>query len=165
MLASLPLIGGAIGGFAGGWLNDRLLRRFGPRWGRVCVGFTGPLIASLLMFVVASQKTAIAAGLALMMVKFFVDWNQPTVWGAAADLGGRYTASVFGLVNTAGTLGSVICPPAFGLILDWNTTTSTISGQLIRQIDYGPLLAAVAGIYLVSALCWLAVDCRQRLPG
>jgi ACS family glucarate transporter-like MFS transporter len=163
LLASLPLIGGAIGGFAGGWLNDRMIGRWGPRWGRVSVGFCGPMIAAALMFVVIGQKTALAAGLGLMLVKFFVDWNQPTVWGAAADLGGRYTGTVFAIVNTAGTIGSVVCPPAFGFILDWSTTTRTVGGEAIKHIDYGPLFAAVAGIYLLSSLSWLAVDCRERL--
>lgn len=163
LLASLPLAGGAVGGFVGGWLNDRLLRRLGPRWGRVCVGVCGPLIAATLMFAVIGQKTPLAAGLALMLVKFFVDWNQPTVWGAASDLGGRYTGTVFALVNTAGTVGSVLCPPAFGLILDWNTTTRMIEGEAIKHTNYGPLLAAIATIYFTSSLSWLLVDCRQRL--
>jgi sugar phosphate permease len=162
-LASLPLIGGAIGGFAGGWLNDRMIRRLGPKWGRISVGFCGPLIAAALMFAVIGQKTALAAGLGLLLVKFFVDWNQPTVWGAAADLGGRYTATVFAIVNTAGTIGSVVCPPAFGLILDRNTTTQTVAGEIIKHIDYGPLFAAIAGIYFLSALSWLFVDCRRPL--
>lgn len=162
-LASLPLVGGAAGGFVGGWLNDRLIRGIGPRWGRVGVGLTGPLIAALLMFTVIGQPTALAAGLALMAVKFFVDWNQPTVWGAAADLGGRYTATIFALVNTAGTIGSVICPPVFGMILDWNSTVRYLGGEQHMHVNYGPLLAVVAAIYLVSALSWLFVDCRQRL--
>ena len=165
LLASLPLIGGAIGGFAGGWLNDRMIRRYGPRWGRVGVGFCGPLIAAGLMFVVIGQKTALAAGLGLLLVKFFVDWNQPTVWGAAADLGGRYTGTVFAIVNTAGTIGSVVCPLAFGKILDFSTTTQTIAGETIKHVEYGPVLIAVAGIYLLSALTWLAVDCRETLSG
>jgi nitrate/nitrite transporter NarK len=162
-LASLPLIGGAVGGLVGGWLNDRLIRAMGPRWGRTIVGLTGPLIASLVMFTVIGQETALAAGLALLFVKFFVDWNQPTVWGAAADLGGRYTATIFAFVNTAGTMGSVLCPPAFGLILDWNSTTRHVGEETIKHINYGPLLAAVAAIYFVSALSWLLVDCRERL--
>jgi MFS transporter, ACS family, glucarate transporter len=162
-LASLPLIGGAIGGFAGGWLNDVLIPRVGPRYGRIAVGMTGPLVAAAVMFTVIGQSTALAAGLSLMAVKFFVDWNQPTVWGAAADLGGRYTATVFAFVNTAGTVGSVLCPPVFGLILDRNATTTRVGEEMIRHINYGPLLAVVAAIYLAAGLCWLLVDCRDRL--
>lgn len=162
-LASLPLLGGAIGGFIGGWLNDMLIRRIGARWGRVAVGMTGPLIAALVMFTVIGQNTALGAGLTLLAVKFFVDWNQPTVWGAAADLGGRYTATVFAFVNTAGTIGSVLCPPVFGVILDWNVTTTQVGDDMIKHINYGPLLSVVAMIYLAAGLCWLLVDCRERL--
>jgi nitrate/nitrite transporter NarK len=164
-LASLPLLGGAVGGFVGGWLNDMLVRRIGARWGRVMVGMTGPLIAALVMFTVIGQPTALAAGLTLMAVKFFVDWNQPTVWGAAADLGGRYTATVFAFVNTAGTIGSVLCPPFFGIILDSNVTTTHVGDDMIKHINYGPLLSVIATIYVAAGLCWLLVDCRERVDG
>ncbi len=118
------------------------------RWGRVAVGMTGPLIAAAMMFTVIGQTTALGAGLTLLTVKFFVDWNQPTVWGAAADLGGQYTATVFAFVNTAGAIGSVLCPPVFGVILDWNVTTTQVGGDMIKHINYGPLLSVVAIIYL-----------------
>lgn len=117
----------------------------------------------MLMIVVIRQPTALAAGLGLFAVKFFVDWNQPTVWGAASDLGGRFTGTVFAIVNTAGTITSILCPPAFGRILDSNATIEIIGGQTIKHIDYGPLFAAIAAIYLTSSLSWLFVDCRHRL--
>ena len=42
LLASLPLWGGALGGIAGGWLNDRAIARTGSRrWSRSGVGCTG----------------------------------------------------------------------------------------------------------------------------
>ena len=41
-LTSLPLLGGAVGGIAGGWLNDRAIARTGSRrWGRSLVGLIG----------------------------------------------------------------------------------------------------------------------------
>ena len=44
-LTSLPLWGGALGGLAGGWLNDELIRRTGNRrWSRSGVGFVGTVI-------------------------------------------------------------------------------------------------------------------------
>jgi nitrate/nitrite transporter NarK len=164
LLASLPLLGGALGGVVGGSLNDVARRRLGHRWGRPVVGISGPLLAAVLMLVVTRQPTALAAGLGLFAVKFFVDWNQPSVWGAASDLGGRFTGTVFAVVNTAGTVTSILCPPLFGLILDANSTTSTAAdGALVRQINYAPLFATIAAIYLAAALSWLAIDCRQRL--
>jgi sugar phosphate permease len=163
LLASLPLIGGALGGLAGGLLNDAACRWLGPRWGRSAVGFVGPLLASLVMLAVIRQQTALTAGIGLFTVKFFVDWNQPTVWGAASDLGGRFTGTAFAVVNSAGTVTSVLCPPLFGLILDASSSQQVVSGEVVRTTSYGPLFATIAGIYLASAVTWLAIDCRQRL--
>jgi sugar phosphate permease len=163
LYASLPLIGGAIGGLAGGWLNDRARGLLGVRWGRSAVGFTGPVVASLLMLVVTRQPSALAAGLGLLAVKFFVDWNQPTTWGAASDLGGRFTGTAFAIVNTAGTITSVLCPPLFGRILHASTTEAMVAGKLVQQVNYGPLLAVIAAIYAACGVTWLAIDCRQRL--
>src|SRR5262245_11040705 len=122
LLASLPLVGGALGGILGGRLNDVALRRLGPRWGRSAVGATGTLIAACVMLLVIRQQTSLAAGMTLLAVKFFVDWNQPTMWGASADLGGRFTGTVFAIANTAGTVTTIVFPPFFGLILDYNTS-------------------------------------------
>lgn len=163
LLASLPLLGGALGGVVGGSLNDVARRRLGDRWGRPAVGFAGPLIAAVLMLVVVRQPTALAAGLGLFAVKFFVDWNQPSAWGAASDLGGRFTGTVFAIVNTAGTVTSILCPPLFGRILDWSTTQHSAGGEIVKQISYTPLFLTIAAIYLASSLTWLFVDCRQRL--
>jgi len=138
-------------------------RRLGERWARPAVGFAGPLIGALLMLVVVRQPTALAAGLGLFAVKFFVDWNQPSVWGAASDLGGRFTGTAFAIVNTAGTITSILCPPLFGRILDWSTTQHSVEGQFVKQISYTPLFLTIAAIYFASSLTWLVIDCRKRL--
>jgi hypothetical protein len=122
LLASLPLIGGALGGIVGGGLNDVARRRLGDRWGRPAVGFAGPLIAAMLMLVVVRQPTAFAAGLGLFAVKFFVDWNQPSVWGAVSDLGGRFTGTAFAIVNTAGTVSRSSARRCL-VDSDWSTTS------------------------------------------
>jgi nitrate/nitrite transporter NarK len=163
LLASLPLLGGAAGGVVGGSLNDFARRHLNERWARPAVGFAGPLIGAALMLVVVRQPTALAAGLGLFAVKFFVDWNQPSVWGAASDLGGRVTGTVFAIVNTAGTITSILFPPVFGRILDWSTTHHTQAGEVVKQISYTPLFLTVAAIYFASSLTWLTIDCRHRL--
>jgi hypothetical protein len=121
------------------------------------------MIAAGLMVVVIYQKEALGAALGLMAVKFFVDWNQPTVWGAATDLGGRFTGTAFAVVNTAGTITSVVFPPLFGQILEANKHVRIVGGETVDHYNYGPLLAVVALIYVASALTWLVVDCRKKL--
>jgi len=163
-LASLPLWGGALGGIAGGWLNDRLIRQTGNRrWSRSGIGFVGKIIGCAMLFVVSGQGEPVAAGIALMAAKFFSDWSQPTVWGTCTDLGGRCSATVFSIINTAGTIGGVVMPILFGMLLDWNTTKRIIEGKESALTNWGPLFVLLAAMYLASGICWLLIDCTKSL--
>ncbi len=164
ILVSLPLWGGAIGGMFGGYCNDFLIRITGSRrWGHSIVGFTGKALACGLMFVAIAQEDPTAAGIALFVVKFFSDWSQPTVWGTCTDLGGKYSASVFGIINTSGTIGGVLAPPLFGWILDLWSTHEIVDGVEKVITNYGPLFTVVGILYIISAACWFLIDCTASL--
>jgi fucose permease len=164
LLVSLPLWGGACGGVAGGFVNDGLIHLTGNRrWSRAAAGFTGKFVACIMMFVAISQTSGVAAAWCLFVVKFFTDWTQPTVWGTCTDMGGRYSATVFSIINTSGSVGGIITPLAFGVILDNYTTTRVIEGVEKTITDYTPVFNIVAGMYLVSALCWFFINCTNSL--
>jgi len=161
LFVGLPLLGGAVGGMLGGACNDLAIRATGSRrWGRTIIGATGNILACGLMFLAITRDSAAAAAWSLFVVKFFSDWSQPTVWGACTDLGGRFSASIFSIVNTAGTLGGVLLPPFFGWILDHFATKSP-DGEAIP--GYMALFFCVAGMYLVSALCWAGINCSRPI--
>lgn len=163
-LASLPLWGGALGGIVGGWLNDRLIYRTGNRrWTRSGVGAVGKLIGCGMLALVTKPEDGLMAGLALMLAKFFSDWSQPTVWGTCTDLGGRFSATVFSIINTAGTLGGVAMPIIFGLVLDAYTTKIVKDDTTILFTDWEPLFLLLAAMYLGSGICWTLIDCTKRL--
>lgn len=161
LLVGLPLLGGAVGGMLGGFCNDLMIRATGSRrWGRSIIGFTGKAVACGLMFVAIAQSDAAAAGWSLFAVKFFSDWSQPTVWGACTDLGGRYSASVFSIINTSGTLAGVAFPPLFGFILDYYAAPDA-AGTVLP--GYYELFVFVAAMYLVSAVCWFGINCSRPI--
>ena len=160
ILASLPLFGGAIGGLLAGGLSDWLIKRTGNRRKvRSFIGFTGKFIAAILLVLVIFQETPYGAGYLLFGVKFFSDWSQPTVWGTCTDMGGRCSASVFSMINTAGGIGGLIMPIAGAILLDYYSVT--VDGATVTS--FGPLFAVVAGAYMLSALSWFFIDCTQRL--
>jgi ACS family glucarate transporter-like MFS transporter len=164
LLVSLPLWGGAIGGIAGGFVNDGLIYLTGSRrWSRAAAGLSGKAIASGMMFVAISQTGGVATAWCLFVVKFFTDWTQPTVWGTCTDMGGRYSATVFSIINTAGSVGGVIFAPVVGIILDRFTTQQHVDGVTQNVTNYTPVFVIVAGMYIVSALCWLFIDCTNSL--
>jgi fucose permease len=164
LVASMPLWGGALGGIVGGFLNDRMIRLTGNRrWSRSGVGCVGKIIGCLMLLLVTQQTTGQAAGLCLLIAKFFSDWSQPTTWGTCTDLGGRFSATVFSIINTAGTTGGVTMPLIFGMILDRFTRTADVAGKATSVTDWQPLFMLLAGMYLVSGCCWLLVDCTRTL--
>jgi len=166
-LTSLPLWGGAVGGIAGGWLNDFFIARTGSRrWSRSGVGFVGKVLGCGLLLFVVRQEDGRDAALFLMAAKFFGDWSQPTTWGACTDLGGRFSATVFGIINTAGTLGGVVMPLVFGkLLVGFTTHATVVGGKVVATTNWGPLFTLLASMYLASGVCWLLVDCTRTLDG
>ncbi len=164
LLVSLPLWGGALGGVSGGVVNDYLITRTkNRRWSRSAVGFSGKFLACLLMLIALQQSNGLAAAVCLFAVKFFSDWSQPTVWGTCTDMGGRYSATTFSIINTCGGLGGVVTPLIGGYLLDRNTHKEVIGGVEKLTTDYTPLFMLVAGMYLVSAACWFFIDCTHSL--
>lgn len=160
-LVGLPLLGGAIGGMLGGYCNDWAIQYSGNRrWSRTAIGATGNILACVLMFVAISRSSAWGGGCALFAVKFFSDWSQPTVWGTCTDLGERFSASVFSIINTAGTIAGIAFPPLFGWILDTFPSVDS-SGQAVP--GYLPLFALVAGMYFAAAGCWLGIDSSKPI--
>ncbi len=164
VLVSLPLWGGALGGVAGGILNDRLINPTGNRrWSRTAVGFSGKFLACLCMFVAIRQETAMAAAWGLFVVKFFSDWTQPTVWGTCTDMGGRYSATTFSIINMSGSVGGIVTPLVGGFVLDYFSRVEVVDGAEKLITNYNPLFALVAGMYLISATCWFFIDCTHSL--
>jgi MFS transporter, ACS family, glucarate transporter len=163
-LASLPLWGGAVGGIVGGWLNDRSIAWTGSRrWSRSGVGFAGKVIGCVFLMLAVRQTNGVTAGWCLCAAKFFSDWSQPTTWGTCTDLGGRFSATVFSIINTAGTVGGVVMPLVFGDLLDRFTSNTLIDAKVVTTTDWNPLFILLSAMYLASGVCWLLVDCTRTI--
>ncbi len=146
MLSALPLIGGALGGLLGGYLNDLMIPILGRRWARSSIGFVGNLIAcGFVMAALAMFKNEFALCGLLFCAKLFSDWDQPTVWGSVTDIGGQHTATVFGVANGVGGVGALVGPVVLGYIAQHYGWTDAIS--------------TIAVAYMVSSLCWIAFNC------
>lgn len=150
LLAPLPLIGGAVGGILGGFLNDLLIRRWGNRrWARSSIAFTGKFVAGILVVLAVQADNGFVAMMILLSARVFGDWSLPTQWGTITDMSGRASATVFGLVNAVGAAGGFAAGPLLGY---WRQTHGW------EGLFYG-----VAGMCLLAAATWFVIDCTKRL--
>jgi MFS transporter, ACS family, glucarate transporter len=164
IMVSLPLFGGACGGVFGGMMSDYLIRVTGSRrWVRTFVGFTGKTLATVFVFVAIDQTEAMATARMLFLVKFFSDWTQPTVWGTCTDMGGRYSATVFSVINAAGGIGGLVTPIVGAIVLDHYRTSEIIDGVEKVSTNFGPLFTLVAVMYMISAISWFLINCEDSL--
>lgn len=155
-LVAAPLLGGACGGAFGGYLNQWIIARIGRRWGRSLVGFAGKSLAAIMLFVALLFEAPVAMAVVLFVTKFFTDWTQPTVWGTCTDVGGKYSATVVGIVNMSGNLGALLLPIILvGPLLD----AYTVDGVT----NYTPMFVLMAICNVVAAVCWLFVDCTREI--
>jgi MFS transporter, ACS family, glucarate transporter len=149
VLGALPLLGGAIGGFAGGYLNDVFIALTGNRrWARVGVAFAGKGMAAVLMFAALlfyDRPYVFCA--CLFLVKLVGDWSLTTAWGVVTDIGGRATASVFAFQNSVATLAQIAAPRVFGHLAD--------------NVGWYSVFVAVGVTYILCALSWLLIDCTK----
>lgn len=146
--SALPLVGGAIGGAFGGYLNDALIRRTGNRRRvRSGVGFAGKAIGGVLLLVAVGfffNEPYIFCGM-LFFVKFFGDWSLTTAWGTSTDIGGKATASVFAFNNSVASIGFVLAPLMYGFIA--------------QHYHWRPVFIVGAVVSLLCAFSWLLIDC------
>lgn len=164
LLVSLPLWGGAMGGIFGGFVNDWAIRRFGSRrWGRSIVAFTGLAAGGTVVLLAVASANPINVALGLMVAKFFGDWAQPTVWGTCTDMGGRYSATVFGFGNMIGNLGAFSFPFVIGPLLDYYSVVSVVAGETVRETDFAPAFVVCGMMMLTAASCWLFLDCSKPI--
>jgi ACS family D-galactonate transporter-like MFS transporter len=148
LLSSLPLLGGALGGVFGGWLNDYLIARTGSyRWSRVVVGATGKGVAGALLLtsLLWYDEPRLFCSM-LFFAKFFSDWSLVTTWGVVTDIGGRTSATVFAFNNSVAGIGSIVASALFGFMSEY----------------YGwvPVFVTATVAYVACALTWLLINCE-----
>ena len=148
-LASAVLFTGAVASITGGWLTDRLTRRYGLKVGRSIAVIALPLSGLLIVAAMLSPSPLFAA--VLMAFAFF--WSELCLspsWAMCHDIGGEAAGTVTGAMNTLGNLGGSLSPLVFGYSVQlWGSWSTP--------------LVIMACIYVVGAMLTLLVDPRRRM--
>ena len=158
-MTSIPLIGGALGGVFSGYAQSWILLRTGrARLARSTLGFCGKFTAMFVIYISLLQDNPLLIVLLLGLTKFFADWGLPASWGAVTDIGGRSPASVFGSINTVGSIGGALAGPVIGWVI-----LSFSSGDTPDGAGWTALFVLVGVVYVTCASLWLLIDCTNSI--
>lgn len=156
-LSSLVLAGGAIGSFLGGVLSDSVMRRTGRRRrsrsviGVLAMGLSGLVLLGSLQF---ESTTWASVGIALafcLMMLMIASW-----WGVVSDISGRHTATLFGLMNSLGTIGAGGSLYFAGWLSHHNMKLG-LSGRA----QWDPALYYMAVALFLGTLAWMFVNSNK----
>ncbi len=142
VLASAPLVAGMAGDVLGGVLTDRILKRTG----RLGFARKAVVVPAFLLSAVALVPAALAADpfvsvLCLSISLFCMETLTGPWWAVPLDVGGRFSGTVTGVMNTSSNIGGALSPVVFGL---WAQSGDWISPFLV-----------CAGLLVVGAVAWI----------
>jgi ACS family glucarate transporter-like MFS transporter len=157
-LASLVLLGGAVGCTLGGWLSDAAVRRIGRRWGRKMLGSAGLGGACLSLVAGVHCDAAVASAFCTALASLCAGIQLAAWWGIVTEISGRHVGALFGLLNSMGVPGAVTSQLFFGRFAD----VMAERGYTGRD-QWDPAFLVCAGVLLTGAVGWLCVDATRPL--
>ncbi len=147
-LNSFPLAGVVVGSTLGGFLMDYLLRRTGNKnFSRRTIAVLGCSGCAGCLVLAQSANQTLPLVALVTLGTLLAGMAGPAGYTVTIDLGGRYVATVFSIMNMAGNLGAFAAP--------------LVAERVAHQWGWNAALWFVAGLYLAAALCW----CCLRVEG
>lgn len=146
--ASIPFIAVALMTPLGGLFSDRIIRILDYPWGRRLPVLLGTTASAVLLSSGARTESAPMAIVSLGLAAGFVAFSIVNWWASINELSVKNSATLSGIMNTAGNIGGVISP----ILTPW------IAARFgwIRALDF----AAV--VIFVTGLLWLLLRPRCR---
>ncbi|HZT82140.1 MAG TPA: MFS transporter [Gemmataceae bacterium] len=167
-VAGLPMVLGGVGCTLGGVLTDWLVRRTGSRrWGRRIMGLAGKGGGAALLLAGASVDAWPLAVALIALSAFLSDLALAAHWAVCTDAGGRFVATVFGIMNTVAAVGASLSPVLAGYLLRALSPRGAdgLFDVPARQHAWDVVLYLFAATLAVSALCWLRIDAEESMIG
>lgn len=132
---AVPFVMSMIGNISGGYLTDRLTRKYGLKIGRKALGSTSLLVSAVCMFLAAFIPGKMAVFVFLSLCFGIFDLMLPSAWALCIDLGKQHAGSISGAMNTFGNIGGFCCGILFGYLVEssgnYNLPLYMIAGMLI----------------------------------
>ena len=142
---AVPFLMSMAGNITGGYLTDRLSRKYGIRTGRKALGSTSLAVSAVCMFLAAFIPGKMAVFVFLSLCFGIFDLMLPSAWALCIDLVKQYAGTLSGAMNTAGNIGGFCCGILFG--------------QLVQQSgNYNLPLYMIAAMLVVSAVLFAFIN-------
>ena len=139
--AMLPFLGMAIASPLGGYVSDRLVRRWGKRIGRCYLAAASLGFAAIFTLLGTRVGGAALASVVLACGVGALYFSQSTFWSASADIGGRAAGAASGFMNMGAQTGSAV--------------TALVTPRLAAHFGWPASFAAAAALAAAGALAWL----------
>jgi ACS family glucarate transporter-like MFS transporter len=149
LFAMLPFLAMTIASTLGGLLSDSLSARFGKRLGRCGVAGLGMAAAALFVALATQVADARLASVVLAGGAGALYAAQSAYWALSADMGGRASGAVSGLMNMGAQLGGVV--------------TASTTALIAHRFGWTASFLAAAAVCLLGAVAWIFVDPNHEL--
>ena len=147
---AVPFVMSMIGNIAGGYLTDRLSRKYGIKVGRKALGSTSLALSAVCMFLAAFIPGKMAVFVFLSLCFGIFDLMLPSAWALCIDLGKQHAGTLSGAMNTAGNIGGFCCGILFG--------------ELVEQSgNYNLPLYMIAVMLIVSAILFSFINPEKQV--
>jgi ACS family glucarate transporter-like MFS transporter len=140
----LPFIAMALGSTAGGWISDGLTRRYGKRLGRCAFASATMALSGGFIALAMLAKDAQLTGVILAGGAGALFLSQSTFWAVSADVAGKSSGSVSGIMNMGGQFGGA--------------TTAFLTPLIAVHFGWPASFLAATALCLAGAAAWLLVD-------
>jgi len=158
IITGLPFLFGAAGALAGGWLSDKLVRATGSRrWGRSLLGVGGFSAAGLCVLASGFVRAPWQAVALLCLASLANDLAIPVIWAVCADVGGQFSATVAGIMNTVGGIGGMLSPALIPRALE------ALPPHYSATMRWQVIFAGLSLAWFIGAAAWLLIDAGKPI--
>jgi MFS family permease len=150
LAASTPLLAATVTNALGGWLSDKLAHRLNDlRRGRLLVSVFGFSIAGITLIPAALAESMVTWLFCLTFALAALELTVAVSWAICLDIGGDFSGSVSGVMNTLGNLGG--------------TVSSVSIGYLATHLTWIWVFLAASFMCIAAALLATRIDPSQVL--
>ena len=145
----LPFLAMATFSPLGGYISDRLTKRYGKRAGRCGISVVSMAVAAGFIVFAMQAQDARVASIVLAGGAGALYLSTSSFWSVTADIAGRSAGSVSGVMNMGNQLGG--------------TVTASLTPVLAKVFGWPSSFLVAAALCVAGSLAWLLVDPERVL--